>query len=220
MAWDEHWEKVFRENEWGKYPAESLIRFVARNFYLRDRSNTRILEVGCGPGANIWYLAREGFDAYGIDGSETAIETANKRFTKENLTGTLQVGDVINIPFKKEFFDGIIDCECLCCNSLKDTKQILQEIQRVLKPQGLFYSRTVSAGMSLGSEFCRIGKNEYTDIAEGPCGNRGFIRLIDRTGIDELYGVFFDILSVDILDYTNDNGLWLIKEWIIVCQKT
>ena len=29
----EVWEKIFQENEWGKYPSVPVIRFIARNFY-------------------------------------------------------------------------------------------------------------------------------------------------------------------------------------------
>ena len=32
MAFNEIWENIFQENEWGKYPAEELIRFIAGNF--------------------------------------------------------------------------------------------------------------------------------------------------------------------------------------------
>ena len=35
MAWDSVWDGVFRENEWGKYPDENLIRFVAGKYYAR-----------------------------------------------------------------------------------------------------------------------------------------------------------------------------------------
>ena len=37
MAWNNVWEQVFSSQEWGKYPGEDVIRFVARNFYnLKD----------------------------------------------------------------------------------------------------------------------------------------------------------------------------------------
>jgi tRNA G46 methylase TrmB len=50
------------QQEWGKYPPEHVIRFVARNFYrVPDRKYVHLLEVGCGPGANVWFMAREGF---------------------------------------------------------------------------------------------------------------------------------------------------------------
>lgn len=38
-SWDSVWEKIFQEQEWGKYPGESLIQFIARNFYKMDRKN-------------------------------------------------------------------------------------------------------------------------------------------------------------------------------------
>lgn len=60
--WAPVWDKICENQQWGKYPAESLIRFVARNYYQsKERSNVSILELGCGPGGNLWYLAREGF---------------------------------------------------------------------------------------------------------------------------------------------------------------
>ena len=31
--WDKGWDKIFSTVEWGKYPGEELIRFIARNFY-------------------------------------------------------------------------------------------------------------------------------------------------------------------------------------------
>ncbi len=61
-TWDPVWEEIFRRKEWGKYPPEHVIRFVARNFYrVADRASIRLLEIGCGPGANIWFMTREGF---------------------------------------------------------------------------------------------------------------------------------------------------------------
>ena len=122
MSWDSIWDKVFEGQEWGKYPAESLIRFIARNFYQRNRKSTKILEVGCGPGANIWYLAKEGFDTYGIDGSETAIKKAKKRLQEENLRAHLHIGDIINLPYEENYVDAVIDAECLYSNSGKNTK--------------------------------------------------------------------------------------------------
>jgi len=32
MVWDKIWDKVFTEHEWGRYPAENLIRFIANNY--------------------------------------------------------------------------------------------------------------------------------------------------------------------------------------------
>jgi len=56
-------------------------------------------------------------------------------------------------------------------------------------------------------------------ITEGSLVNTGRFRLIDENGIKELYGSYFDILSIDKMDYTRDNRSVLVSEWIIVCRK-
>ncbi|WP_240682424.1 hypothetical protein [Campylobacter jejuni] len=53
------WEQIFSKKEWGKYPSENVIRFIARNFYnVQDRSKINILELGFGTGANLWLWYR------------------------------------------------------------------------------------------------------------------------------------------------------------------
>lgn len=47
-TFDDMWEQVHSEMEWGKYPSEEVIRFVARNYYKKDRENVNLLDFGCG----------------------------------------------------------------------------------------------------------------------------------------------------------------------------
>lgn len=219
MAWDEAWEKVFREQEWGKYPAESVVQFIARHFYRRDRAATKILEIGCGPGANLWYLAREGFMAYGIDGSKTAIDRARQRLALENLSADLQVGDIVELPYSDAMFDGVIDIECLYANPRAATKRILAELRRVLKQGGLFYSRTCSDQMYIGKTREEVGPKEYRNISDGPFAGKGLARLSSRQDIAEIYGEFFNISSLDRLDYTVNNGSLLVSEWVVIAER-
>ena len=214
MSWDPIWEKVFLENEWGKYPSESVIRFVARNFYKRDRSTVRILEVGCGPGANIWYLSREGFQAYGIDGSMTAIQKAGKRLEMEGLSAQLCVGDILQLPYEDSFFDAVIDVECLCCNNRENTKKILKEIHRVMKPNGLFYSRTFSERLYIGRDLNET--LEFESIPEGALKGKGFVRLVTRDEIAKLYGEYFMKLSIDDNGWTVNDGEQRVEEYVFI----
>jgi SAM-dependent methyltransferase len=216
--WDPVWESVYQSQEWGKYPGESLIQFIAQNYYSKDRTQTKLLEVGCGPASNIWYLSREGFDAYGIDGSDTAIEKGNNRLASERLFAKLIVGDIIKLPYEDNFFDGVLDVECLYCMNTSNTNIILSEIKRILKPGGLFYSRTFSDSFFIGKNPDQISKFEYQNVYEGPQANRGFIRLIDKVEIVSLYGNHFNILSVDKLIHTRNNEEIQISEWVIICK--
>ena len=79
LSFDNKWEELHSTMEWGSYPSEEIIRFVARNFYKKNREEVKLLDVGCGAGSVIWYLCREGFKPYGFDGSPSAIEKARQR---------------------------------------------------------------------------------------------------------------------------------------------
>jgi 2-polyprenyl-3-methyl-5-hydroxy-6-metoxy-1,4-benzoquinol methylase len=74
-----------------------------------ERKAVKILDLGCGTGAASWFIAREGFSVYGIDGSHTAITLLQQRFKKEKLKGEFKVGDFIHLDFKDSFFDAVVD---------------------------------------------------------------------------------------------------------------
>lgn len=186
--------------------------FVANNFYKKDRRCTRILEVGCGPGANVWYISREGFDAYGIDGSPTAINTARNRMDAEHLKADLKIGDINKLPYGDDFFDAVIDSECIYSNTLEDSHLILQEIKRVLKADGLFFSRTFAEDMYLGENLKEIGYLAFEEATGGQIAHTGFLRLTDRKVIHELYEKYFELISVDKMTHTRNNGAITVSE--------
>ena len=137
MSWDYGWEKIFKKREWGTYPAEELVRFIKSSPKTKGK---KILEVGCGVGA-LWFTD-QGMKVYGIDGSKTAIKKAKKLIKSKKAKAKLKVGDIISLPYKDNFFDFIIDIECLYSNSEQNTKIILEEIYRILKPQGFLFSKS------------------------------------------------------------------------------
>ena len=140
-SWEPAWDKIFRIKEWGKYPPLELVRFIARNYYnVLDRKKIKILDLGCGPGAASWYMAREGFSICGIDGSPTAIGLAKKRFKKEHLSGDFKIGDIVKIDYPDNNFDCVVDIACIQHNSPENIKLIISEAYRALKKGGRFFS--------------------------------------------------------------------------------
>ena len=107
-SFDDIWETIHATEEWGKYPSEPVIRFVARNYYNKDRRCIKMLDFGCGGGANTWYLTREGFDVYAFDGSKSAIHKVEERLKKENLCVNLRICDALETNYEDNFFDFII----------------------------------------------------------------------------------------------------------------
>lgn len=220
--WDPVWEEIFRSREWGKYPSEDLIRFVARNFYqATDRSRVRVLEVGCGPGANLWYLAREGFSFAGIDGSETAIDKAARRLDAEcpgwRVRGELGVGDIASLPYDTASFDAVIDNEALSCNGFDAACGMYAEIARVLKPGGRLYSRTFASGSWGDGTGESLGQGAWR-CAEGPLAGKGVCRFTAEDDIPALMASF-EVDALELLNWTCDNRRQQVREWLITASR-
>ncbi|MFA7238478.1 MAG: methyltransferase domain-containing protein [Sulfuricellaceae bacterium] len=220
MSWDPVWEKVFSSQAWGKYPGEDLIRFVARNFYgAPDRSAVKLLEVGCGPGANLWFMAREGFTVYGIEGSQTAVDQARARLDAEcpGWKGQLWCGDMGRIPMEDGFFDAVIDNEAVYCNAYETSRHIYQEMARVTRKGGKLFARTFAQG-SWGSDTGeKLGHNAWR-VAEGPLLNKGYARFTNDSEIEDLFQGF-GIQEVELLTRTMANRTHEVKEWVILGEK-
>lgn len=217
MTWDAVWESIFSSRSWGKYPGEELIRFIARHFYDSIRADIHILEIGCGPGANIWYLAREGFNIYGIDGSPTAIRLCKERLDTETpgWRGSLQVADVTQLPFSDNFFDAVIDNECSSCLNWEEAKQAFKEVSRVLRPQGRLFMRTFAQGCAGEGTGEPMGKFSWR-CAVGPLKDKGLVRFTAREHLAELLPASkFKMASQEQTQWSVDNMQLWIKEWII-----
>jgi SAM-dependent methyltransferase len=220
--WDTVWEEVFCNQAWGKYPGEELIRFVARNFYqVPDRSRTRILELGCGPGANIWYLAREGFGFAGVDGSPTAIGQATARLDAEctgwRERGELVVGDIRKLDYPDESFDAVIDNEAGYCNEWTATQAIYREAERVTKASGKIFLRTFAEG-SWGDRTGEPVGHHAWFCAEGPLAGKGYSRFTAANEIADLIAPY-RVNSVELLTWTLSERRNEIREWIILGEK-
>ena len=221
-SWDPSWEKVFRSRDWGKYPPEELVRFVARTYYsVPDRKSIRLLEIGCGTGANVWFMAREGFTVSGIDGSVTAIEKARQRITAERLQAHFEVGDVAAL--QKTFsemppYDGVIDVCCLQHNSIENAERIIGQMWALLKTGGKIFSMLVaegSYGCAMGEE---VDSHTRVDIAEGPFKGVGLVHFFTISEIQRLFAAFADLqIEYSVRSYNEMHDLY--KHWVVTGTK-
>ncbi len=219
----QHWDEKFRAQEWGRYPPEDLVRFCGRHYKNTDRNSVKVLEIGCGPGANIWFLHREGFDVSGIDGSPSAIDQAYKRVSENAALNKhkpdLKVGDFSKLPWKDHSFDVVIDIFSLYANTSAIIDLTLKEVFRVLKPNGRFYSKLWGRDSTGYGSGVRLEDGTYDKIESGPCRDMGVSHFFDKPEIERVFKDF-NTESIDEVLRTDRNGSVKIQEFHCQFTKT
>lgn len=127
---------------------------------LEKNKDKEIIDLGCGTGADTLYLTERGYKVIACDYSEEALKILNK-FIPE--VKTIQIDISKTLPFQKESMGLIIADLSLHYFNNETTKNIVKEINRVLKPNGYLIVRVNSIndfnyGAGSGKE---IEKNFY-----------------------------------------------------------
>jgi SAM-dependent methyltransferase len=220
----EHWNALFASRAWGRYPPEELVRFVSRTYPDRAaRKSTRVLEVGCGPGANIWYLAREGFSIAGIDGSKHAITTATARLLEENLLDStrppdLRVGNFVLLPWPDLSFDAVIDIEAIYANTIPMVQSIIAETFRVLKPGGHFFSKMFGPKTSGVNTGAMVDERTSQNPISGPLAGTGLTHVFTEGEIRILFQPFSE-LTLDWVHRSDRGNAYEVFEWLVQARK-
>ena len=220
-TFDNQWEIVHSTREWGRYPSEEVVRFVARNYFKRERENTKILDLGCGTGANAWFMAREGFNVTAVDGSLNAINKAKIMTNEESLTIDFFQADLGLLPFEDNVFDSIIDSAAISANTVEGIKLILKECFRTLKPSGLLFStglfKHTMTGFGKGE---KIDNYTFRNITDGPLANIGNIHFFTEKEILSLFlNAGFGDIVIDSLERSDNGSKDFIKYYIVQAKK-
>lgn len=221
------WEQIHSQRAWGKYPTEELVRFIGMNFFKisrEERKNIKILEVGCGQGANLWFLAKEGFDVYGIDISPSAIKKAKKYLSEAyNVKADLKVADAREFPYENEFFDIVIDCATVQHLPFKDHKKVYVEINRVLKSAGYFWSLHIAKGSWGYGTGNLIDYETFNNLSEGPLADVGITCMLSDKDLETLLlrggGGGFKINNIEKYSLTYENQQREIIHWIVEARR-
>ncbi len=115
-AWNESFDESISKQAYNTSPVEAIVRNAA--YYFRDRfedgdlSSLKFLEMGCGAGPNLIWLAKRGVNVSGVDISTTALDLCRSNFSQSGLSNKLvdlKESSVCDVPFEDESFDGIFE---------------------------------------------------------------------------------------------------------------
>lgn len=219
---DPVWDEKYAAGHEQRYPWDVVVSFVFRNAPRdRDRSSIRILEVGCGTGANLRFAAREGFTVAGIDGSCHAIARARRRFDEEGIEGDLRIGSFTELPFDDNSFDLVIDRAALTCCREKHLQSAVSEIGRVTKKRGRFLFNPYSDLHTSYDRGSRATGGVIENIQGGSLVDVGHIHFVSRSEIDQLFmdaWKFIMVQHVECVDALGGAG-GIHAEWRVILER-
>lgn len=139
------WDKDYQEGHYRQWPNETLVSWVCQKF--PTGSGLRALDLGCGAGANAWFLWEHGFETVAVDSSTEGIVAANRLRQKRNGNWAISQRDVVDDGlYSLGGFDLICDVTCLQHLTEEDHAKALAEIYRRLRPGGWLFSYRLGYG--------------------------------------------------------------------------
>ena len=127
----EHYLKLRKKDSFVKFYKEIL-----EDPYLfklvGNVKNKKVLDLGCGPGLHAEKLTKKEAKVTGIDNSKNSIKTAKLESPKSKFF----IGDIEKLPFKSNEFDIVFSA--MVIGHLKNWNNVLKEVNRILKKNGIF----------------------------------------------------------------------------------
>lgn len=174
-------------NKFVHFVANSPLRAWAQEFIeirsLRKRVNIAqhkvILELGCGNGTGTRLIKRffHPKHLYGIDIEQARVDLAKQKVRDKSIT--FEVADVVKLPYKSESIDVVLDFSVLY--HIKNWKEALQEIKRVLKPGGQFVLEDLSM-QSLHHGFATTFRKLFMHTYKRPYRREEFFEYVVSQG--------------------------------------
>jgi 2-polyprenyl-3-methyl-5-hydroxy-6-metoxy-1,4-benzoquinol methylase len=193
---------------------------------LRDLAGKRVLEIGCGRGGFLCWLARNspahGASWFGIDHAASAINHAR---ALAELSGTHEIswgiGDIEAIGYRSASFDTVISCETI--EHVPHPQRAIHELARVLKPGGRLLLTTPNYLGPLGVYrlYLRLRGRRFTEVGQ-PINHfttlprtlswvgRAGLRVIELDGV----GHYLTIPGRSPLRVRRLDGLRFITRWV------
>jgi SAM-dependent methyltransferase len=134
VTFSREWDEIYRASlHLSKWPWSDLVSYVCRYAKPADGYG-RVLELGCGAGANIPFFLELGVDYRAIDGSAMIVSRLHETFPE--LKDRIVVGDFTGaIPFEGRF-DLVVDRVSLAHNTTDAIRRTLGIVIERLRPGG------------------------------------------------------------------------------------
>jgi SAM-dependent methyltransferase len=216
------WDKCYANNtQLSVWPWSDVVSLVNRHCKpVIELGGGRILELGCGAGANIPFFRALGMDYYAVEGSSTIVSRLHQRYPE--LSKSIRIGDfTVEQPFEG-LFDLVIDRAAVTHNSENSIKNTLRTVLASLKLGGVF----------IGCDWFSINHTDYlngergedkytrTNFNMGQFNGVGKVHFSDELHLRELFSNFEIIfLEEKIIKRFQPQDDHKIAAWNVVVRR-
>jgi len=106
--------------------------------FIQNHEPGRAIDIGCGTGTNVITLAQAGWRVTGVDFAPRAIKIAQQKLKRSGMQANVQVADATNLREIVGPFDLALDLGCFHGISREGRAKYLDQLQRVLAPNGFW----------------------------------------------------------------------------------
>ena len=132
------WDEIFRR-EGRVYEAPALIMPEIAD-RLRRQGCRRVIDLGCGSGRHVVYLAQQGFHVTGLDNSPTALRLTREWAAADGVDASLVRADMRRpLPLASSTFDALVTTQVIHHTFLATVRRTAAEIGRVVRPGGMLF---------------------------------------------------------------------------------
>lgn len=156
---------------WDGPPRANLVRLVETGLITPTRLPPgRAIDLGCGTGANVRYLADHGFEAVGVDYSRVALEIARKRAAAEDTPASARFieGDLTadRLPDVKGPYDLVLDFGTLDDLDAGGRRAMARLVASLARPGAIFLFWCFWADRSALPRFSLSGPSRMVPVIE------------------------------------------------------
>ena len=98
-----------------------------------------VLDVGCGTGENVLYMAKVGHEVWGIDISHRAIEKAKAKAQERGLEATFLVHNALDLQNLGRTFETVIYAGLFHLFSDEERLLFTKSLGTILRPSGIYF---------------------------------------------------------------------------------